>query len=460
VVDYDVIVVGAGTAGTTAAYTLGKKGHSILLIDRKSREKIGDKTCGDAVASHHLAELNDLIGLPDPPKNVIEHLVKGIDLVAPDKVNRIRMSGPSAIGLSFNRLALGQWLLSLVEATDVEILSSTRALHLLYDDGKVSGVRIRKADSDTQQDVKSRIVIDASGASGLLRRQLRPSSPIDREVAAEDVFVATRCIYETPEYTFENPDVLEIHWNQDETPGGYTWVFPQGPHRVNVGTGLLTLPGHKNPKMIFDSFVRPNWDFMKTNLVLIDEGGGIAPMRRPIDTMVDDNFMLVGDAACQVNPVHGGGIGPSMQGGAFTGITASEALESGDTSIDSLWPYNVRYMKSYGVKQAGLDIFRWHLLTITNDDIIFAFRKGIIQGSDLLSVSVSGEIKSSFIGKMKRLLSGVGNIPFLRGLSKVSKLMSEIRQLYNEYPESPDELSRWKTRLVPIYSQVKDTTGI
>lgn len=52
-VDYDVIVSGSGTAGTTTALAIAKRGHAVLLIDRKAKEKIGDKTCGDALASHH-----------------------------------------------------------------------------------------------------------------------------------------------------------------------------------------------------------------------------------------------------------------------------------------------------------------------------------------------------------------------------------------------------------------------
>ena len=82
--DYDVIIVGAGTAGTTTAYTLGKKGHSVLLIDRKSKDKIGEKTCGDALGTHHLMHLSDIIDLPSPPKPVIENRVHGLELIAPD----------------------------------------------------------------------------------------------------------------------------------------------------------------------------------------------------------------------------------------------------------------------------------------------------------------------------------------------------------------------------------------
>jgi len=165
--------------------------------------------------------------------------------------------------------------------------------------------------------------------------------------------------------------------------------------------------------------------------------------------------MLVGDAACQVNPVHGGGIGPSMLGGALAGISASEALERNDTSISSLWRYNTQYMESYGVKQAALDIFKWFLLNVTNEEIDFAFRKGIIRGSDLMSVSITGEMRTGRSEKFKRLISGLGNVSFLRRVSEVSKLMAQMRAIYAEYPESPRGLASWRARLPPIYQAAR-----
>jgi digeranylgeranylglycerophospholipid reductase len=452
--DYDVIIAGSGTAGATTAITLAKRGHSVLLIDRKAREEIGHKTCGDALGSHHIKTVKGLIGLPDLPRDIIEHDVNGIDLIAPDHDLRLRMGGPTTTGYSFNRLKMGQWMVDLAEKSGAEIKASIRVKTLLFDQGKVSGVKILKEDN-SEQDLKSKIVVDATGATGMLRRQLPESSPIERNVAKEDMMVAWRDIYETPEYDFDTPDILEIYWNQEQTLGGYVWVFPQGTNRVNVGLGLMTLPGHKAPREIYDSFVRTSWDFMKTKLIPLDSGGGIAPVRRPIDTMVDDNFMLVGDAACQVNPVHGGGIGSSMLGGAYAGITASEALESNDTSIESLWPYNPKYMQSYGIKQASLDIFRWYLTKVTNDDINFAFKKGVIKGSDLLDVSMTGKMAIGVGEKFKRLVAGFGRLPLLRQVSKVAGLMDEIKQVYQEYPESPEDLEKWKARIVPIYDTVK-----
>ncbi len=453
-VDYDVVIAGAGTGGSTTAYTLAKRGHSVLVLDRKDRDEIGDKTCGDAIGQHHIKELKELVDLPDLPPGIIEHEVNGIDLIAPDRENRLRMSGPTTKGYSFNRLKMGQWFVELAEQAGAEIVASTRAKRLESEGGRISGLKIA-ANDGSEKTITARIVVDATGATGMLRRQLPEESPVEKTIDRADMMVAWRDIYRTPEYTFEHPDILEIYWNQDETPGGYTWVFPQGKHRVNVGLGLMTLPGHRKPQEIFDSFVKENWDFMKTPLEEIDSSGGIAPVRRPIDTLVDDNFMLVGDAACQVNPIHGGGIGSSMLGGALAGITAADALDGNDTSIKSLWSYNPRYMKVYGAKQASLDVFRWFLLNITNDDINFAFEKGIIKASDLLDTSMTGKMKIGTGEKFRRLVSGFGKLPLLLRVSKIAKLMDEIRHLYLEYPADPKGLQKWKAKIKPIYDEAK-----
>lgn len=453
--DYDVIVAGAGTGGATTAYTLAKRGHSVLLIDRKERDNIGNKTCGDALGSHHISELRELVGIPELPSGIVEYEVNGIDLIAPDRDHRLRMQGPTTTGMSFNRLKMGQWFVGLAESAGAEVMASTRVKKLVFENGKVAGVRLSQEGS-SEKEYKSHIVVDATGATGMLRMQLPETSPVERHIASEDRMVAWRDIYETPEYEFETPDILEIFWNQEETLGGYTWVFPQGKNRVNVGNGVMTIEGHRNPKDIQYDFVKKTWIDSWGEIKVLDSSGGVAPIRRPIDTMVDDNFMLVGDAACQVNPIHGGGIGSSLLGGAHAGIVASEALERNNTSIESLWDYNPRYHKSYGSKQAALDVFRWFLLNITNEDIDFAFRKQVIKASDLLDTSMTGEVKFGAGEKFKRLVAGFGKIPLLLRVSKVAGLMNDIRRVYREYPSSPKDLNAWKERLVPIYAAAKE----
>jgi digeranylgeranylglycerophospholipid reductase len=115
-----------------------------------------------------------------------------------------------------------------------------------------------------------------------------------------------------------------------------------------------------------DNFPNPKEQFYKHILtkplfdgsLLLNGGAWYDPTRRPLDNMVGNGVIITGDAACLVNPIHGGGIGPSMISGYLAGKTIVEALEKGDVSQEALWQYNVKYMESYGTKQASLDVFR------------------------------------------------------------------------------------------------------
>jgi hypothetical protein len=102
-----------------------------------------------------------------------------------------------------------------------------------------------------------------------------------------------------------------------------------------------------------------------------------------------------------------------------------------------------------------LDIFRWFLLNVTNEDIDFAFKKRIIKASDLLDTSMTGEVKFGAGEKFKRLVAGFGKVPLLLRVSRVAKLMNDIRALYAQYPDSPKGLSAWKERLALLYGAAR-----
>ncbi len=112
-------------------------------------------------------------------------------------------------------------------------------------------------------------------------------------------------------------------------------------------------------------------------------------------------------------------------------------------------------MESYGIKQASLDVFRWFLLNVTNEDIDFAFKKGIVKGMDLLSVSITGKMEIGTGEKFKRLVAGIGKVPLLMRVNRVAKLMEQIKDAYRQYPDSPKGLAEWKSRLTPIYDAAK-----
>ena len=122
--------------------------------------------------------------------------------------------------------------------------------------------------------------------------------------------------------------------------------------------------------------------------------------------MVGNGIAIIGDAACLVNPIHGGGIGPSMLSGYLAGKTIIEALEKGDVSQKSLWPYNRKYMEMYGVKQAGLDVFRLLLLTSRDEDLSYGMKCRLLTEEDVLKAGLGEDFRLNITETAKRVFRG------------------------------------------------------
>ncbi|MCK4370430.1 MAG: FAD-binding protein, partial [Candidatus Lokiarchaeota archaeon] len=137
---FDVIIVGAGTGGTTAARFTAKKGLNVCLIDRKKREDIGDKICGDAVGN----EIFDILKINHPKDKELSCHIKGAKLYSPNLKKCINLVDPKQTGYIVNRLEFGQRLLN--EALDAGVnkfLDKTMVLDLLYKNGTINGVQIK-----------------------------------------------------------------------------------------------------------------------------------------------------------------------------------------------------------------------------------------------------------------------------------------------------------------------------
>jgi geranylgeranyl reductase family protein len=444
---YDCIVVGAGTGGTTAARTMAIKGYNVLLIDRKKKKVVGDKVCGDAIGKHHFDVLNNLIGLRYPSKDECDANIDGIDVISPDKETILKITGEGVKGYMINRLKFGQRLLNATMDTGVEFLDNTAVISPIYEGEYVAGVLTRSLDDGKKKEIRGKVIIDASGVNAVIRRKLRKSS-VEQIIQNEDVIVCFREIRDLNQ-EIEDPNYCKIYLTQKISPGGYVWVFPESLTRVNVGLGVQNIPNNPNPrKQLYEHVLSESlYDGSK----IVHKGGGFVPTRRPIWSQVANGLLIVGDAACQVNPIHGGGIGPSMMGGYLAALNADNALEKGDLSERSLWKYNVDYMKEYGAKQAGLDIFRLFLQHTSDDELNYGMKHRLLKEEDILSASLGEDLVLNLTEKVKRLFSGIGKIGLLNRLRKISTKMKEIKGLFHNYP-SLEKLEAWKTEVESIYA--------
>lgn len=444
---YDVIVVGAGTAGCLAAKTLAEKGLKTCLIENKSKEAIGTKICGDALGEHHLKTL----GLEKPNGGELETRIEGIRIFSPDEETVFTIAHEDFIGYLLNRHLFGQWLLKKAIDQGVTLLDSTLFLNPIVQNGFVSGARVKISDGSRKK-LQSELVVDSSGFLGVVRRKLPEKMKIEKMVENEDIEACYREIRQLENET-ENTKYCDIYLNQKATPGGYTWIFPKPDAKVNVGLGVCMSKNFPNPKAQFYKYVMKKPIF--NNSSIIASGAWFDPTRRPLDNMVGDGVVVTGDAASLVNPIHGGGIGPSMLSGFYAGKVISEALEKGKPTQEALWSYNNLYMESYGKKQASLDVFRMFLIKSSDADLNYGMSCKLLTEDDVLKAGMGDEFHLNITETARRVFRGIKRMRFLNKLRITVNMMRQVQTHYDSYPKTPEKFEEWRSEIINIINNAR-----
>jgi geranylgeranyl reductase family protein len=443
---YDIIVVGAGTAGCLAAKTAAEAGLNVCLIERKRQEEVGEKVCGDALGEHHLKTLS----LEKPQGGELDKRIEGIKIYSPDLNTVFTVEHEDFVGYLLNRRMFGQWLLRKAVDEGATLVDSTQCLEPLVEKRFVDGVSTKNMKTGEKKDLKGSVVVDASGFVGAVRKSLPKEIGIENEVANEDVEACYREIRQLKQET-RDTSYCEIYLNQKVTPGGYSWIFPKGGARVNAGLGICMRGDFPNPKTQFCNHIltKPLFD----GSLLLTSGAWYDPTRRPLDNMVGNGTIITGDAACLVNPIHGGGIGPSMISGYQAGKVAVEALEKGDVSRASLWPYNKRYNDLYGAKQARLDIFRMLLLTSRDEDLNYGMHYHLLTEQDVLKAGLGDDFHLNITETSRRVFRGLKRVGFLNRLRLTIKYMNRVRNHYTTYPDTPVDFEKWRLQTVSLFKE-------
>ncbi|MEM2020925.1 MAG: digeranylgeranylglycerophospholipid reductase [Zestosphaera sp.] len=444
---YDVVVVGAGIAGASLAYFLSGKGFKTLVIDMRSFERVGDKPCADAVGKHHFDEVN----LEPPSGELLEGYVRGIDVYSPSELVKYRVLGA---GYEVDRIKFTKHLLRSAVDKGAEFTGSTYGVEPIVKEGFVTGVVTWSKDRG-RHEIRSKVLVDASGVARAIVRRLDQSTwPVRDDAELMDYNIAYREVRRLRR-DVDEPDILRIYVSKRVAPGGYWWVFPYSKEGdvVNVGLGVQGGMDYPNPRDLLHEHVltRPEYEGSE----LIEAGGAAVPTRRPARTLVWNGIAVTGDAAYTVNPVHGGGKGSAILASWCISQAVTQALDSGEPSARELWSANICFNRRYGAKQAALDIFRLFLQRLSDDDLEYGMSRKMIKEEDLNEVSLKGHLELSVVEKGMRLLAGLTRPSLLFKLVRVAQYMSEVKQLYMNYPESPKELDRWYARVEEIYSRFK-----
>ncbi|MEX0602234.1 MAG: NAD(P)/FAD-dependent oxidoreductase, partial [Bacteroidota bacterium] len=322
---YDVIVVGAGPAGSTAARYAAAAGASVLMLE-KDRDVGYPVRCGEAVSHEGVVQFIE----PDP--KWIAATVTRFRLVAPNGREVIpRLDGK---GYVLERRIFDYELAKVAAEAGAEVLTKAYVYDLIKPNGKAEGVRALIKDEKVE--IRSSVVIAADGVESRVGKW----AGIDTSCHISDM---ESCAQMTIAGIDVDPDILDFYFGDTVAPGGYLWIFPKGKNTANVGLGVSVDQAKKKAAIRYlHEFVERKFP----NAAILTHIAGGVPCAKTCDTIVRNNVMLVGDAAHQVNPVSGGGIISGMIGGMIAGNVAAEAIARGDLS--HLQEYEKQWHKRLG----------------------------------------------------------------------------------------------------------------
>jgi len=467
--DYDVIVAGGGLTGTIAAQAISyysKQNLKILVVDRNPEHLPGRKsapgwTCGDACSKEAVDYMTERIKVPWT-RPEIEHDVKGVMAFSPDYETAIPFDGA---GYMLNRQKLPEIQNARTKKMGVEFDFEINLSGLIYDGTQVVG--IQGVDYKTKQPYKktAKLVVDATGITSMLRNQLENSTKIERKIDRRDVESTGRHImyFEQGEndLTQFDPDYCIIHLDQDIAPGGYGWVFPKGDNKVNIGLGVeKSILEQRNKRLgKSDNVASLMKEYLERNKAiknakLSEDAGDIhnntgvyqVSVRRQNDCLVSGGYMLVGDSAWMPKPIDAGGIGPALIAGTIIGNNVAHAIEANDVSEASLWQYNIDYIKEYGYKTAGLELFRRLVQTMTNEQISYGM-KHFLGNLDVEAISKGEHPDFTGLGKIGMIIRGAMNMTVANGLKYTSGQNQWLVDHYYNYPKDPSGFDEWNKKL-------------
>ncbi|MDC4233542.1 geranylgeranyl reductase family protein [Actinomyces sp. B33] len=328
-VSADVVVVGAGPAGSSTAYHLASLGADVLLLDKAEFPR--DKICGDGLTPAAVHELI-LMGVDTGSwtRNRGLTVIGGGHTVTMDWPDQKSLPG---YGLTRARASLDETLARRAQAAGARLHEGVTVTGALTDaSGRVTGVVARRGRGPhaTEITARARFVVDAGGVAARLATSLgiekAPSRPMG---------VAARAYFHSPR---GDEEYMESHlelWSgapgaSDLLPG-YGWIFPMGDGVVNVGLGSVSSTANATAlpyKQVFEQWTAnlpEEWGFTPDNRI-----GALRSAALPMSFNRTPHYacglVLVGDAGGMVSPFNGEGIAPGLKAGRYAADCIAQAL--------------------------------------------------------------------------------------------------------------------------------------
>ena len=322
---HDLLVIGGGPAGSSAAYWAAEHGLDVVFVERDAFPR--EKSCGDGLTPRAVKQLYDM-GLEAKLRQY--HRVDGLRAIAHHRSLELRWPEHPAFpdyGYVIRRSVLDTFVADNAVAHGAVLRAHAEALAPVIRNGMLIGATVRDHNTGLTDDIAARYVVVADGSNSRFGRALGTSR--DRTYPQG---IAIRGYFASPRH--DNrwiESTLDVRDRDGKSLPGYGWVFPVGDGTINVGVGLLsTFRDWKsvNTAQLMGEFaatIRVRWGIDPEAPLVAPAGGGL-PMGGSVGPKVGPNWLVVGDAAGSINPFNGAGTDYAYETGRLAATLVAEAL--------------------------------------------------------------------------------------------------------------------------------------
>jgi len=343
---YDIIIVGAGPAGTSAALFAKRNGLEPLLLEKSVFPR--DKICGDALSGKSVRILREL-DLLEKTRYLPGAHIKRITFGGP-KYQKFDLhlkgdsEGKNDEGFSIRREIFDEMMFRSVQEAGIDTIEGFTVNRINKKNGYVTGVTGIQKESNEEYSFSSKLILGADGYNSIVSKELGLYN-----MDMEHTSVGIRCYYENVK---DLTDQIELHYVPELNPG-YLWIFPSDGNRANIGAGLSKDDAKQKKinlvNVMEDILSKPPFAERFSEATPLEKAKG---WNLPLGSIHRKNygngFMLLGDAAGIIDPFTGEGIGNALVSGKIAADIAKQALSVNDCSSNILKAYDVQLWKALG----------------------------------------------------------------------------------------------------------------
>lgn len=428
--EYDVIMVGASLTGLCMTNYLANKGLRILLIDLKSIKRIGEGVSGKILSEEAVLFLKNAFNIRIPAK----FINKEVNNTSIGSINNVKMEVSNHYYIIDKKLFSTYLLGKIIDYENVNVLERCMITEVIEEGRSFSGITIKNLARGTLSDFRGKIIVDASGSTAVLRRKIPHNRFFEKDLHDFDRAVIQEELLETSE-KISNPKII---FDPSKINAGNIWVVSEGDNRISIS---MEVPGKSEmSKKDFEDY--KNLLINNKEAKLLSSRTGLISIRRPLNSFVFKNALLVGSSACQVNPLITRDISFGIRGAYYASKAILSAMKKEVISTETLWSYNISYMREYGWKNATLECVRDFFASLSTETLDFIIDNRIVPPNLLESLEGRLKKRELLFNNAKLFLKP----RLLNKFVKLSDYSKHMKFLYDNYPDY-DEFENWKKKL-------------